>query len=266
MKQLIKSIVPKQVIKKYTSYKKAKNKKRAASIYKGNAVICPICNSLFRIFREFGLNKRTNAQCHNCDSLERHRLIYLFLSGIDTINIFDQNIKPLRLLHFAPEKIFYDRLDINQSISYTPCDLFPGLYDYDGKSKVKKVDITNIPFENQSFDLILCNHVLEHIPNDHLAMSELYRVLSEGGNGIFQVPIDYSRKETYEDWSITSPKKRKKAFGHSGHVRWYGQDYKNRLEKVGFKVNEIDIKSIFTSDEIFKYGLMKSERIYHCQK
>ncbi|PHS05914.1 MAG: SAM-dependent methyltransferase [Kordia sp.] len=264
MKQLIKSIIPKQVIEKYRSYKQDQNKKRDISLYKGSAVKCPICNSSFKIFGEFGLNKRINAKCHNCSSLERHRLIYLYLS--DTINIFDKNIKPIRLLHFAPEKIFYEMLAPNQSISYTPCDLFPELYNYGGKSKIEKVDITNIPFEDQSFDFILCNHVLEHIPDDNLAMSELYRVLSYGGNGIFQVPIDYSRKETYEDWSITSPEEREKAFGQSDHVRWYGQDYKNRLEKVGFTVNEIDVKSKFTSDEIFKFGLMESEKIYHCKK
>ena len=256
----------KQVIEKFKQYWQDQNKKRAISKYKGSAVKCPICNSSFRIFGKFGLNKRTNAKCHNCGSLERHRLLYLYISSIDTINIFDKNIKPIKLLHFAPEKIFYERFDVNQSISYTPCDLFPELYNYSGKSKIEKVDITNIPFEDQSFDFILCNHVLEHIPNDHLAMSELYRVLSKGGNGIFQVPIDYSRKETYEDWSITSPKEREKAFGQSDHVRWYGQDYKNRLEKVGFKVNEIDVTSLFSPDEVFTYGLTKSEKIYHCQK
>ena len=264
MRQLIKSILPKKFIDSYRSYNNKKRKNKINTMYQGNKVNCPICNSSFEVFGEYGLTKRTNAKCHNCGSLERHRLIYLYLT--ETMNIFDKNIKPIRLLHFAPEKISYERFDLNQSISYTPCDLFPELYNYGGKSKIKKVDITNIPFEDQSFDIILCNHVLEHIPDDNLAMSELYRVLSEGGNGIFQVPIDYSRKETYEDWSITSPEEREKAFGQNDHVRWYGQDYKNRLEKVGFTVNEIDIKSKFTSDEIFKFGLMESEKIYHCKK
>lgn len=260
MKQLLKFIIPTKVIDYYKTFKRNKNIVR----HKGSAVKCPICNTSFKSFGEFGLFKRANAICFNCSSLERHRLIYLYLSN--TINIFDKNIKPIRLLHFAPEKIFYEKFDSNLNISYTPCDLFPELYNHGGNSEIKKVDITNIPFEDQSFDFILCNHVLEHIPDDYLAMSELYRVLSHEGNGIFQVPIDYSREETYEDFSITTPEERKKVFGQRDHVRWYGKDYKNRLKKAGFIVNEIDIKSIFTTDQILKFGLMASEKIYHCKK
>jgi SAM-dependent methyltransferase len=272
MKQLIKSIFPKGVLDYYRSYtskqrRKAKEKQRKKAIspvFRGNDVTCPICNASFKIFGEFGLNKRPNARCHNCGSLERHRLIYLYLT--ENMNIFDKKIKPTRLLHFAPERIFYDKIDKNKKIAYTPCDLFPELYGFDGKAKVLKVDITQIPFEDESFDFILCNHVLEHIPDDNRAMKELYRVLSKEGNGIFQVPIDYSRKETYEDWTITSPEEREKAFGQNDHVRWYGQDYKERLEKVGFTVNEIDYPATFSSDEVFRFGLMKSEKIYHCKK
>lgn len=260
MKQLIKSILPKRVIEKYRAHRKKKN----SSLIQGNDVECPICNSSFKLFGEFGANNRPNAECHNCGSLERHRLIYLFMSK--SLQIFDSTISDYKLLHIAPEEVFYDKFDTNQRISYVPCDLYPELYVYGGETKIKKVDITSIPFEDGSFDFILCNHVLEHIPDDHLAMSELFRVLTDGGSGIFQVPIDYSRQQTYEDWSITSPEERVKAFGQKDHVRWYGQDYKDRLKKVGFTVDEIDIRSLFSSDEIFKYGLMESEKIYYCKK
>ena len=179
--------------------------------------------------------------------------------------IFDAN-KALRLLHFAPEEIFYNRLSANPSIDYVPCDLSPRNFIYGNKTKIVKVDITKIPFEDESFDFILCNHVLEHIPDDALAMSELFRVLAKGGVGIFQVPIDYNRDETYEDFDIVTPEERQKAFGQSDHVRWYGKDYPNRLESAGFKVHVDDLVTKFSSSELHKYGLVPSERIYECSK
>ncbi len=184
----------------------------------------------------------------------------------EKVKFFDDWKKNLRLLHFAPEKMFYDIFSNNNSIDYTPCDLYPKKYRSNGLTKVSKVDMTKIPFEDESFDFILCNQVLEHIPDDNLAMKELFRVMAQNGNGIFQVPIDYSRRQTYEDWSITTPKEREKAFGQHDHVRWYGQDYKDRLKKVGFIVKEIDYPSNFSSNEIFNFGLIKSEKIYHVKK
>ena len=94
--------------------------------------------------------------------------------------------KNLRLLHFAPEQVFYDMFSNNNSIDYTPCDLNPKNFPFNGKTKVSKVDITKIPFENESFDFILCNHVLEHIQDDNLAVKELFRVMAPNGNGNFQ--------------------------------------------------------------------------------
>jgi len=264
MKQLIKSILPKKFIKTYRSYKKNQERHKVLAKYKGDDVHCPICNSSFNLFADFGLIKRTNARCHKCGSLERHRLLYLYLTN--TNNIFNHKGHKIKVLHFAPEKIFYDLFDANKNIEYTPCDLFPEQFSYNGTSEISKVDITKIPFEDKAFDFILCSHVLEHIPDDHLAMTELFRVMSDTGSGVFQVPIDYTREETYEDWSIVTPEEREKAFGQHDHVRLYGQDYKNRLKKVGFTVNEVDYPSTFSSDNIFKYGLMESEQIYHCLK
>ena len=264
MKRFIKSILPASILNKYIIIRDINRKKRNEVIFSGNDVICPICNSTYREFDSFGLSKRENAKCHNCGSLERHRLLFLYID--EKFKIFGDSTNPVRLLHFAPEKMFYDLFSNNSFIEYTPCDLFPEDYAFNGGAEVSKVDITRIPFADESFDFILCNHVLEHIPNDKLAMSELYRVLSKGGNGIIQAPIDYDRKQTYEDFSITSPKEREKAFGQHDHVRWYGQDYKTRLQNAGFIVNEDDYVTKFSPDEIFKYGLMPSELIYHCRK
>lgn len=256
MKQLIKSILPRIVINKYKAY-------RAYKIYKGNDVLCPICNSSFKKFAPFGTSKRESRKCHNCGSLERHRIIFLYLN--EKFNFFNNNSKDkIRLLHFAPEKMFYNIFSENNGIEYTACDLFPK--QYNGKTKITKADITKIPFEDNSFDFIICSHVLEHIPNDRLAMTELCRVLSKNGNSILQVPIDYNREKTYEDPNITSPIERLKVFGHPDHVRYYGKDYKTRLESCGFIVNEDNYISTLSKNDIFKYGLIESELIYHCKK
>ncbi len=236
---------------------------RIRKMKNGNDVYCHICNSSFKIFAPTGIPKRLNAKCHTCFALERHRLLYLFIT--QKFNVF-KTTKPLRLLHFAPEKFFYDIFSTDTKIEYTPCDLFPEIYDFKGQTEIVKVDITNIPFKENYFDFILCNHVLEHIPDDKQAMSELCRVMDINGDGIFQVPIDYNLTNTYEDWSITSPEEREKAFGQTDHVRWYGQDYKTRLAEVGFKVNEDNFVANYTPEEIYKYGLMSTELIYHCKK
>lgn len=254
MKKLIKLILPQIAINKLRTYK-----------YRGNNVLCPICNSSFNKFGPYGIIKRENAKCHKCGSLERHRLIFKYIN--EKFTLLNNNSKEkIRLLHFAPEKIFYNIFSNNNGIDYTACDLFPEKYNYNGKTEITKVDITKIPFGDNSFDFIICSHVLEHIPNDFLAMSELYRVLTKNGNSILQVPIDYNREETYEDHNITSPEDRLKAFGQDDHVRIYGKDYKTRLENSGFIVNEDNYISTMDKGEVYKYGLMESELIYHCKK
>ena len=124
-----------------------------------------------------------------------------------------------------------------------------------------KVDICDLPFEDESFDVILCNHVLEHIPNDEKALKELYRILKKGGWGVFQVPQDLNREKTFEDDSITDKKERAKIFGQYDHVRIYGLDYFDRLRKIGFEVQEIDLSSQLTQQEIDQYRLAKGEII-----
>lgn len=258
MKKLVKSILPSIVTSKYRAYKKRK-------IYNGDDVFCPICKSSFTVFGPFGLDKRKNARCYHCGSLERHRLVYLYLK--DKFNLFHASSKKkVRLLHFAPEKMFYDIFSESDGIEYTPCDLYPEKFQYNGRVEIKKIDITEIPFKENSFDFILCSHVLEHISNDRLAMSEMHRVLTKNGDGILQVPVDYSRKVTYEDDTITAPEERIKHFGQHDHVRVYGKDYKKRLKDSGFKVKEVDYISSLSKTDTYKFGLIESEYIYHCRK
>lgn len=259
MKKFLKKILPELILLKYRGYKKHK---RIRS-YRNNGVECPICNSTFKSFESYGIVKRENARCYTCGSLERHRLLWKYFN--EELEYFKKGPKGM-VLHFAPEKVLYDFFDRFKDVDYIPCDLFPENYQFQGKSITQKVDITKIPFENDYFDFIICNHVLEHIPDDKSAMSELFRVMKKGGQGIFQVPIDINREVTYEDFSITSPQVREKVFGQNDHVRVYGSDYKNRLEGVGFTVHVDHYIDGFTQKEIKKYGLMPSEFIYRCSK
>jgi len=141
-----------------------------------------------------------------------------------------------------------------ENLDYTTTDLNSPLADV-------KADICNLPFEDNTFDFILCNHVLEHIPDDTKAMQELYRVMKVGGMGIFQIPQDLSREKTFEDNTITDKKERAKIFGQYDHVRIYGRDYFDKLRSVGFKVEEVDYTATLSEAEIDKYRLAKGEII-----
>lgn len=259
MREQIKKIIPNILLQRYHNFRRYRKNR----IIIGNNVECSICKSQFNFFQSYGQPQRKNAKCHNCGSLERHRLLWKYFN--EELDFFNENTKG-SVLHFAPEKFFYDFIDSFGNVEYIPCDLFPEQYQFEGNSETKKVDIINIPFENNYFDFIICNHVLEHIPDDTLAMSELYRVMKKGGCGVFQVPINYNRKSTYEDFSISTPKGREKAFGQADHVRWYGLDYKERLEKVGFKVEVDNYVKRFSKKELKRYGFISSELIYKVSK
>jgi SAM-dependent methyltransferase len=257
--QAAKKFVPKIILTLYREYKR----KKEMIAYAGNSVVCPICNASFKEFGVQGSEKRTNARCLSCGSLERHRLLWKYLYA--NTNIFTSTQK-ITVLHVAPEKCFYDAFSKSKNITYVPCDLYPEVYDYNGKVKISRVDVTNIPFDDGYFDVIVCNHVLEHVTNDTLAMAELFRVMKTGGWGIFQVPIDYTRQKTYEDDTIITPEGRKKAFGQGDHVRIYGNDYKERLAHAGFSVKEDGYVNTFTKEQLAKYALMTLEMIYYCTK
>jgi len=237
-------------------------KRILAIVLKGKNVECPICTKRFITFIPFGSkNKRANALCISCLSLERHRLIWLYLTK--ETDLFERT-EPINLLHVAPEDCFFKMLKNHKSINYFPVDKFEEGYHY--LSATKKIDITNIAEKDNHFDVILCNHVFEHIPDDHKAMTELFRVLKVGGWAILQVPIDYDLAVTFEDETITSPEAREEAFGQVDHVRQYGMDYKDRLAKAGFSVSAIKYTDSFNKKEIFKFGLPKHRNIYLCRK
>ena len=222
---------------------------------KGNQYTDPIDGKSFRKFIPYGYNRvRKNALSPSTYSLERHRMLWLYLKN--ETNVFSKKIK---LLHFAPEAAFHEIFKKSNNISYDTIDLDSPL------AKIK-ADICNLPLEDNTYDFILCNHVLEHINDDIKAMSELYRVLKKGGIGIFQIPIDINRDKTFEDSSIKDPKERNKVFGQYDHVRIYGMDYYDRLKSVGFSVEQIKYADNLTKDEIKKYCLNSNEIIPVCKK
>lgn len=235
--------------------------------YGGTKFKCIFCGGHFRKLLPEGLKfsvltenrvvgggYRVNATCPCCYSFDRERLIYLYLK--EKTNVFSERLK---MLHVAPELNLQKVLKARPNIDYVSADLDP-------KAVMVQMDITNIQYEKDCFDVIICNHVLEHIPNDRRAMSELYRILKPGGWSILQVPISLSLRETYEDRTVDTPAERERLFGQGDHVRIYAHDYKERLESVGFAVEVISPSKEFSTAEVQKHALLEGEKIYLCSK
>lgn len=214
---------------------------------KGNKYTDPIDNKSFRKFLPYGYQvQRQNVLSPSTLSLERHRLLWLYLT-----NETDFFTSKKKVLHMAPEQCFLARFrKLNHD--YKTADLDSPIADV-------KADIINLPFNDNSFDIIFCNHVLEHVQDDTKAMKELFRVMKKGGMGIFQVPQDLNRDITFEDNSITDPKERAKIFGQYDHVRVYGKDYFDKLRSIGFNVEEVNYSQKISSELLSRYRLMEGE-------
>lgn len=225
--------------------------------YIGNNYSCPICGKYFRKFLSMGYGtNRKNVICPRDASLERHRLIWLYLKY--KTNFFNQNLK---VLHFAPSYCFQYFFKSFTNLDYVSADLY-------SPSAMVKIDITNILFKDNTFDVIICNHVLEHVLDDQSAIKELYRVLKYGGWAIITCPVDFKRKKTFEKKNVKSSKVRKILFGQEDHVRVYGQDFKNRLESSGFNIKIGNYAKSFGrgANLIEKFVINKDEKIYFCYK
>ncbi len=225
--------------------------------YIGNEVECPVCNSKYRKFLPYGRNtsSRENALCPSCLSLERHRLMALYMKR--KTNFYTANLK---VLHVAPEYCFIDRFEQMKNLDYITADIESPL------AKVK-MDIHQIPFPDNTFDVAFCNHVMEHVDDYILAMSELHRVLKPGGWALIQSPQDMKYEVTYEDPTITDPKEREKHFLQNDHLRLFGRNYGRELEKGGFKVTEDRfVMDELSKEEVKRYSLPGEEIVYFCQK
>ena len=224
---------------------------------KGDKFTDPIDGKSFKKFLPYGYGiQRENALSPSTLSLERHRLLWLYLQNETS---FFSSDKKLKVLHIAPEQCFLDIFRKQKNLDYITSDLESPIADV-------KADICDLPFDANSFDIVFCNHVLEHIPDDTKAMQELYRVLKPNGMGVFQIPQDLSREKTFEDNFITDPKERTKIFGQYDHVRVYGRDYFNKLRSIGFKVDEIDLTKKIAPELLKRYALMENEILPVCFK
>lgn len=254
MKRLI-SLTLRYIPRKYLQYVSHYFLRVVSLFMRGNNVECPICEISYRKFLPYGrLNPRPNALCPDSLSLERHRLMWLYLR--DRTDFFN---KPHKLLHIAPELCFIKHFKGMDNLDYTTADIESPLADV-------KMDVHDIPFNDNTFDVVFCNHVMEHVDDDIKAMSEIHRVLKPGGWAIIQSPQDYSREETLEDPTITDPKERERIYWQNDHVRLFGMDYGKRLEKAGFQVTEDRYVMELAEDVVKKYALPPKEIIYFCAK
>jgi len=222
--------------------------------YRGLGRFCPVCGKSSSRFRRFGIVPREDAECAHCGAFERHLLLWLFLS--EKTDLFDG--RPKTMLHVAPEPCLEPRLRKRLGGGYVTADLF-------SPRAMVKMDISDIHYGDQSFDLIYCSHVFEHVPDDRRAMREFFRVLKDEGWAILLVPIESDR--TFEDPSIVDPKARLEAFGQEDHVRRYGADYVERLRDAGFTVQVSKVEDLANGEETVTMGLTPaSGEIYYCTK
>jgi SAM-dependent methyltransferase len=231
-----------------------------AAFYRGSAVECPCCGRRFRKFR--AANNRPAARCPFCDSAERHRALWLYLR--DEMRLPDATERQ-RVLHFAPEPQIADRLADLDTLDYTTADL--------ADVAMEQMDMTDIPRPDGSFDIVIVNHVLEHIPDDAAALREVARVLRPGGLFLTMHPVQDSLAQTYEDPTITSPAERLRHFGQDDHVRVYGPDFVDRVAAAGLDVTTVRYGEEIASPEARRrYGLVEQRpdirpsAIFLCRK
>ena len=225
-----------------------------STMYRGSNVSCPCCGADFRRFLPVKPGE-PGTICPGCGSFERHRLLWLYLFRVGG----PLGRRKTRVLHVAPEAFLQDRLRRHPGVEYISGDLESPL-------AMVRFDITALPFADDEFDLVLCNHVLEHVPDDRRAMRELARVLRPTGTAILQTPYDKTRGSTYEDFAITDPDERERAFGHREHVRIYGRDLDTRLQAAGFTLTKDSFVRTLPRADVQRFGLPRTEEIYVCTK
>ena len=222
---------------------------------------CNVCGNSVKAFLPLGIKEdlfkqhhiigggyRKNCTCPCCGVGDRERWLYYVLKNkTDIFRISG------RVLHFAPEYYMKKEIGQNGNVDYYMCDIAPG-------QGMHIIDITDIPFREQTFDYVISNHVMEHVPNEAAAVSEIKRVLKQGGRWIFSFPICTDQK-TYEDETIVLPKDRLREYGQEDHVRLYGFDYKERFEKYGLKLEIFSPENEMSKKAIMQYGFIKDDVI-----
>lgn len=217
-------------------------------------VVCELCGWTGPEFRPVGRIPRPNAQCPQCNSLERHRAMFLYLR--DETTVFTQ---PTRLLHFAPETSFRRTFERHDNVEYVTTDLeMPGVS--------LRMSIDDLLFRDRVFDCVICSHVLEHVPDDYAAMREIGRVLRPSGFALILVPIlGTPDGRTLEDRSIVTPEEREAAYGQRDHVRKYGQDFAQRAERSGLDVTVVDYPRQLGPEATRLHALKPNEQLFICR-
>lgn len=222
--------------------------------YFGRGRLCPICGCSAPRFSLFGRTPREDAQCLHCGSLERDRLAWFFIRT--RTSLFGP--APKTMLHVAPESCLAERFRAHLGDGYLSADLC------DDRSMVR-MDITDIGYPDESFDVVYCSHVLEHVNDDRRALRELHRVLRPGGWAILLVPIIGDR--TFEDPQITDPQDRLAAYGQEDHVRRYGPDVVDRFRAAGFRVQVTRAADLVAADVAVTLGMTPaSGEIFCCTR
>lgn len=196
---------------------------------------------------------RPYGYCPRCNAKARHRRDWLYLQ--ENTDLFDSQ---LRLLHISPKYSLSRRLSRMTNIHYVGVDCMDRLHIQ------VLLDVSALSFKAHTFDCLICIHVLEEVREDHTAFQELFRVLKPGGWALITVPLNLNQK-TYEDWSITDPLERERAFGEKAHVRVYGYNVVDRLQKAGFHVS-LDKAGDITKEKREQYGLKENENVLFCTK
>ncbi len=222
--------------------------------HRGTEVECPCCASTWAAFAADW--NRADAICPGCGAHERHRALWLYLR--DRIRV-GEGPHETELLHFAPEHGLRGLLGALPRVRLVTADLNPAGVDV-------QADITALPFPPATFDAVLCSHVLEHVPDDRAAMSEIARVLRPGGWALVLVPLDAGRDQTYEDPAITDPEDREREFWQHDHVRLYALDIADRLAAVGLAVRVERVVEGLPAGSARRYGLQPDETIFHCTR
>lgn len=219
-------------------------------VYLGQNVHCPLCTTSFRTFLPFGKPMRAQAMCPRCNTVERHRLLWFYL-----VNELHIETRPLKVLHMAPEPIIQDRLKQLKNLDYLSADLVSPV-------AMQHVDLQALPFANNSFDLILCSHVLGHVPDDRKALRELCRVLRPQGVLLLQDHVNPQLHQTQEFPDSLTAQQRMTLYGQPDRCRNYGADFISRLQQEGFKVEAVDYTPPFSQKELQRLGLTYRETLY----
>lgn len=224
--------------------------------YAGSRFEDPITGKSYRKMLPYGrVRSRPNALAPHSLSLERHRAVWAYMKR--ETNFFEA---PLRMLHLAPEYCYLTRFKKQANLDYVTGDLNSPWADH-------HFDCHDVPFDDNSFDVVMANHLLEHVADDRRVMREFHRVMKPGGWGIFQVPINYKDPNTAEDSNVTDPMERERLYWQQDHVRLYGhQDYPARLREAGFEVEVVDMKELLGEDRCDRLSLGEERWVYLVRK